>query len=64
MIPLVITIIGELPVILDAAAKINALLHANGSNFIIQLQTVQANALNTAEDTRAMIAKWEMEHKK
>lgn len=64
MLPLVITLIGELPAILEAAIKIKAILHADGSNFILQIQTIQANALTSAEETRAMISKWELEHKK
>ncbi len=62
MVPIILTIAGELPAVLDAVAKIKALLSADGSNFVIQIQTIQANALSTADQTLKMIADWEAAH--
>jgi hypothetical protein len=62
MLPIIVTIIGELPAALDAIAKIKALLSADGSNFVVQLQTINANALLSASDTLKEIAAWELAH--
>lgn len=62
--PLVITLIGALPGLLDAAKKISDLLKADGSDFVIRLQEIQAGAITTFDETIASNEDWLAKHPK
>jgi hypothetical protein len=47
-----------LPATIDAAMKLKALLEVDGSDFTVQLQTMQNGAIQSAQDTLSVIDAW------
>jgi len=47
-----------LPATIDAALKLKALLEVDGSDFTVQLQTMQDGAIQSAQDTLSLVASW------
>jgi hypothetical protein len=64
MLPLVITLIGEMPSLVSAVKNMKAMFSANGQNVIIQIQEIQIGAVKSADEALAMIADWEAKHPK
>jgi hypothetical protein len=51
-----------LPASIEAALKLKSILEVDGSDFTVQIQTLQDGALKSAEDTMAVIEAWKKEH--
>lgn len=62
VLPLIITIATEAPMIREAVQSIIDLFRSKGIPVVIQVQQIKVEALSDAQQTQEMIAAWRSQH--
>lgn len=62
MIPVILTIVGELPAALALAQKLKEIFSKDGTNVVVQIQELQVGSLKSDSETQVMVADWNAKH--